>query len=167
MRAVVVCESWFGNTELLARAITGELERHGEAALVSVRDEIDAPEEVDLLAAAMRPSTSGIEPRSRASGISQASASSWISRSPSALPMASVSSASARPSSRWSGPQSATRRLSSAYASAAGSPSRRALCRQVVQLLSVAARTRPRIAKATSVVETTAAGYARDLLVED
>jgi hypothetical protein len=31
MRSVVVCESWFGNTERVARAVADELGRYGEA----------------------------------------------------------------------------------------------------------------------------------------
>lgn len=49
MRSVVVCESWFGNTQQVARAVADELARHGEATVVSVSDEIDDVEELDLL----------------------------------------------------------------------------------------------------------------------
>jgi flavorubredoxin len=49
MRSVVVCESWFGNTERVARAVADELARHGEARFVSVSDEIGDLDEVDLL----------------------------------------------------------------------------------------------------------------------
>ncbi len=49
MRSVVVCESWFGNTQRVAQAVADELARHGEAAVVSVGDEIEDVEEVDLL----------------------------------------------------------------------------------------------------------------------
>lgn len=49
MRSVVVCESWFGNTEQVARAVADELGRHGETEVVSVVEEIDGLEGVDLL----------------------------------------------------------------------------------------------------------------------
>lgn len=49
MRSVVVCESWFGNTEQVARAIADELARHGEADVVHVDEEIRGLEDVDLL----------------------------------------------------------------------------------------------------------------------
>jgi len=49
MRSLVVCESWFGNTQLIARAVADELERHGDVALISVDDETPALEGIDLL----------------------------------------------------------------------------------------------------------------------
>ena len=49
MMSVVVCESWFGNTEQVARAIADELARHGEAKVVHVDEEIVGLESVDLL----------------------------------------------------------------------------------------------------------------------
>jgi hypothetical protein len=49
MRSVVVCESWFGNTERVARAVADELGRYGEATVVSVSDEIGDLEGIDLL----------------------------------------------------------------------------------------------------------------------
>lgn len=49
MRSVVVCESWFGNTQRVARAVADELARHGESVLVSVADENVSLEGVDLL----------------------------------------------------------------------------------------------------------------------
>ena len=49
MRSVVVCESWFGNTRQVARAVADELARHGEVTIVAVSEEIHDLEEVDLL----------------------------------------------------------------------------------------------------------------------
>lgn len=49
MRSVIVCESWFGNTELVARAVAEELARYGQAELLSVSDEVEALGEVGLL----------------------------------------------------------------------------------------------------------------------
>jgi flavorubredoxin len=49
MRSVVVCESWFGNTEQVARVIADELAKHGEAEVVHVDEEILGLEGVDLL----------------------------------------------------------------------------------------------------------------------
>jgi flavodoxin len=49
MRSVVVCESWFGNTDKVAQAITDELARHGEAKLVSVGERPGELEQIDLL----------------------------------------------------------------------------------------------------------------------
>ncbi|MDH4176433.1 MAG: flavodoxin family protein [Thermoleophilia bacterium] len=49
MRSVVVCESWFGNTRQVAQAIADQLARHGEARVVSVADDLDYLEGLDLL----------------------------------------------------------------------------------------------------------------------
>lgn len=49
MRSVVACESWFGNTQQIARAIAEELARHGEARLLSVTDDLGPTDEIDLL----------------------------------------------------------------------------------------------------------------------
>lgn len=49
MRSIIVCESWFGNTRRVAEAIAEELARHGEAEVVSVSDELESLDGVDLL----------------------------------------------------------------------------------------------------------------------
>lgn len=73
MRSVVVCESWFGNTERVARAVADELARHGEATVVSVSDEIEDVEKVDLLVVGAPTHVHGLSSSiSRKSAIEQA-----------------------------------------------------------------------------------------------
>jgi Flavodoxin domain len=50
MKAVVVCESWFGNTHLIAEAIAEELKRKGDqVVLVSVDEPVPDLDGIDLL----------------------------------------------------------------------------------------------------------------------
>lgn len=49
MKTVVVCESWFGNTEKIAQAIAAELAKYGEASVLSPDHEPESLESFDFL----------------------------------------------------------------------------------------------------------------------
>jgi Flavodoxin domain len=90
MRSLVVYESWFGNTRLIAEKVAGALAEEGEVELVSVDDPLPSLDDVDLIVLGAPTHVHGLSSaRSRKGAIEQGGAGEvgigargWIDRLP-------------------------------------------------------------------------------------